>query len=122
MDVCARDGIFLHQRLAIEPQLHQSRFGIPHRTDRVPRIGLVVQTSVFGLFILDVGLEILIGFVPEHQHTVGIGGGGHGEKDMVSLQVREGPVGNNQVIISTAHTHGMGTLPAFSTTCTCDRW
>lgn len=87
----------------------------------MPRIGLVVLTSIFRLFILDVGLKLLVGFVPEHQQTVRIGRGGHGEKDVVSLQVREGPVGNNQVIMSSAHTHGVGTLPAFSTMCTCDR-
>lgn len=66
----------------------------------MPRVGLIVQTSVFRLFILDVGLHLLVGFVPEHQQTVGVGGGGHGEQDVIPLQVREGPVGNNKVIIS----------------------
>lgn len=103
-DVWARGGKFLHQKLAIKPQLHHSGFGIPRCTDRVPRIGLVVQTSVFWLFILDVGLQLLVGFIPEHQQTIGIGGGGHGEKDVISFQVREGPAGITQVIISTAHT------------------
>lgn len=97
-DVRTTDGIFLHHMLAVKPQLHQSRCRIPRGTNGVPRVGLVVLTSVFRLFILDVGLDLLVCFIPEYQQTIGVGGGGHGEKDVISLQVREGPVGNNEVI------------------------
>lgn len=88
----SRVGEFPWQRLSIKPQLNQSSVRVPCGANRVPRVRLVVQSSIFWLFILDMGLHLLISLIPENQELICCTGCGQWEKSVVSFKVCKGPV------------------------------